>query len=63
MPKILIGVLGTLGTMAVIAVIVAYGGFIDMAADTPHSPGGEYRAVVPDVVVVPREIQRCGIAA
>ena len=39
MSKILIGVLGTLGTMAVIAVVVAYGGFIDMAADTPHSPG------------------------
>lgn len=39
MSKILIGVFGTLGTMAVIAVIVAYGGLIDMAADTPHGPG------------------------
>lgn len=44
MSKILIGVLGTLGTMVVIAVALSYGGFIDMTADTPHSPG-VYRVI------------------
>lgn len=36
--KILIGVVGTLGAAALATVIVLYGGWIDIAADSPHGP-------------------------